>query len=77
MKNILGKEENLELFNKKGKRVYAFSNTYPGVSCEWTYDSNGNVLTFKSSCGFSWERTYDSMGNELTYKNSDGITRGI
>jgi uncharacterized protein RhaS with RHS repeats len=77
MKNILGKTENLELFNKDGKRVYQFINYWDGVSCEYTYDSNGNQLTYKDSGGFSSEYTYDSNGMELTFKNSNGVTRGF
>ena len=38
----------------------------------YTYDSNGNILTFKNSNGFWSEWTYDSRGNELTYKDSNG-----
>lgn len=72
MKNILGKEENLELFNKEGKLVYEFCKDSDGFTFECTYDSNGKELTFKDSDGFWTESTYDSNGNELTYKNSKG-----
>jgi YD repeat-containing protein len=85
MKNILGTTENLELFNKYGKRVYEFikdsdGNTHErtyylsGYSYERTYDSNGNILTFKNSDGFRYEYTYDSNGNILTFKNSNGFS---
>ena len=77
MKNILGKEENLDLFNKNGKKVYEYFKNSDGYSCEYTYDSNGKVLTFKDSDGYSSEYTRDSNGKELTYKNSDGETRGF
>ena len=72
MKNILGTEENLELFNENGIRFYEYYNNSNGFSCEYTYDSNGNELTFKNSNGFSYEYTRDSQGNELTYKDLDG-----
>jgi YD repeat-containing protein len=77
MKNILGKTENLELFDKDGKRVYQFIKDSDGYSYETTYDINGKELTYKSSDGFSSEYTYDSNGNVLTYKNSNGVTRGF
>ena len=77
MKNILGNTEELELFNKEGKKVYHFYKDSYGVSWEKIYESNGNVLTYKDSDGFSWERTYDSNGNGLTYKDSNGYTRGF
>jgi YD repeat-containing protein len=70
MKNILGKTENLDLFNKDGKRVYEFIKDSDGYIYEYTYDLQGNPLTFKNSNGFSSESTYDSNGNELTYKDS-------
>ena len=71
MKNILGTTEDLELFNKEGKRVYSFDKT-DGFSSESTYDSNGKSLTYKDSNGFSYEQTNDSNGNTLNFKNSKG-----
>ena len=77
MKNILGTTEELELFNKDGRRVYQFIKNSNGFICEYTRDSNGKVLTYKNSNGYSYEYTYDSRGNILTYKNSNGVTRGF
>ena len=77
MKNIQGTEENLELFNENGIKVYKYYKYPLGYSEEFTYDSNGNVLTFKDSDGYSYEYTRDSNGNELTYKNSEGESRGF
>jgi hypothetical protein len=51
MKNILGKTENLELFDKDGKRVYGFYKGSDAYSYERTYDLNGNELTYKNSNG--------------------------
>ena len=42
-----------------------------------TVDSNGNIITYKDSSGYSYEATYDSNGKELTYKNSNGVSRGF
>jgi hypothetical protein len=53
MKNILGTTENLELFDKDGKRVYHFHKYSTGYSSEYTYDSNGKELTYKNSTGFT------------------------
>jgi YD repeat-containing protein len=77
MKNILGTTENLELFDKDGKRVYQFIKDSDGYSYETTYDINGKELTHKDSTGYSSEYTYDSNGKELTYKDSNGVTRGF
>jgi YD repeat-containing protein len=74
MKNILGTTENLEFYNKEGKKVYEFYKDSVGYSYEQTYDSNGNALTFKDSKGYSSEYTYDSNGNKLTFKNSKGYS---
>ena len=43
-----------------------------GYYYEYTYDDNGNQLTYKDSNEFGWESTYDNKGNELTFKNSEG-----
>ena len=37
-----------------------------------TYDTRGNVLSYKDSYGYWWKRTYDKYGNKLSYRNSDG-----
>jgi YD repeat-containing protein len=74
MKNILGTTENLELFNKDGRRVYRFYENLYGYSYERTCDSNGYVLIFKDSTGYSSEYTYDSNGKTLTFKDSRGFS---
>jgi len=74
MKNILGTEEKLELFNQEGVRVYEYFKNSNGFSCEYTRDSNGKVLTYKNSDGYSYEFTRDSNGKILTSKNSDGFS---
>ena len=77
MKNIQGTEENLNLFNENGIKVYEYFKNSNGYWYECTRDSNGKVLTSKDSNGSWYECTYDSNGNELTYKNSNGETRGF
>ena len=77
MKNILGKDKNLELFNDKGKKVYEYIRAFCGMWYEYTYDDKGNELTYKNSDGYWYQFTYDEKGNELTYKNSDGVTIGF
>jgi YD repeat-containing protein len=73
MKNILGKTENLDLFDKENRLVYEFRYSN-GYSYESTYDSNGNVLTFKDLDGYSVEYNRDLNGNILTFKNSNGYS---
>ena len=77
MKNILGTEENLDLFNEDGARVYRYRKWPNGLIQELTFDTNQNISTYKDSNGFSYEATYDSDNKELTYKDSDGVTRGF
>jgi hypothetical protein len=77
MKNIFGTTENLELFDKDGKRVYNFYKGLYGYNYERTYDSNGNILTYKSSNRYSHEITRDSNGKVLTYKDSNGFISGF
>jgi len=36
---------------------------------EYTYDSNGNELTYKVSSGYLEKFSYDDSGNELTHEN--------
>ena len=70
MKNILGTQEDLRLYNKAGNLIYEFIELLSGYT-ERTYDENGNKLTYKTSSGFSWESTYNENGNVLTYKDSN------
>ena len=74
MKNILGKSENLILYNKEGNRLYEFYFTPNRGSVEYTYNQNGNQLTFKDSNEYSWEKTFNVNGRELTFKDSDGLS---
>tara|TARA_R110000796_G_scaffold140447_1_gene256644 strand:- start:1038 stop:1355 length:318 start_codon:yes stop_codon:yes gene_type:complete len=80
MKNIFGKNEDLELFDAYGQRVYQYFWYSDGDfedSEEYVYDSTGRVLTEKTSCGYWSEYTRDSEGNELTFKDSRGVSRGF
>ena len=77
MKNVLGKDEKLKLFNEQGKKVYEYYKELHGYWAERTYDEKGNQLICKNSEGYWSERTYDDKGKELTYKNSYGVTRGF
>ena len=73
MKNILGTQEDLRLYNKSGIIVYKFIKAR-FYFFETTHNSNGNVLTYKNSSGYSYEKTYDKNGNQLTYKGSNGYS---
>jgi len=53
MKNILGKSENLKLYNDKGSLVYEFYTHSTGYWAEKTYDDKGNCLTYKNYKGES------------------------
>ncbi len=77
MKNILGKEEDLKLYDVNGNLVYEYDKNSNGYSGEYTYGIHGRVLTCKNSEGYSYEYTRDSDGRELTYKNSNGVKRGF
>jgi hypothetical protein len=70
--NALGAFENLVLFDEDGNRVYEFITTSDGHWGKFTFDSNGNELTYENSYGYWNKRTYDSNGKELTFENSYG-----
>ena len=70
MKNILGTEENLNLFNENGIKVYEYFKNLNGFSYECTRDSKGNELTYKNSKGVSRgfdipEYTMEELVNKL------------
>ena len=80
MKNIQGTEENLELFNENGIKIYEYFKYSFGYSEEFTYDSEGNIITYKNSNGYSYEAKYDSDGYSYEYtrdSHSDGVRRGF
>ena len=72
MKNIQGTEENLELFNENGIKVYEYFKDSNGYWYECTYDSNGNELTYKNSNG-------ETRGFDKTYtpKEVEFIKRAV
>ena len=76
--DYLGVEsDEVKLYHKNGGLALSFSKDSNGYWLEFTYDENGNELTYKNSDGYWSEWTYDENGNELTYKNSNGVTRGF
>ena len=77
MKNLLGTTENLKLYDKNGTLIYEFYKNSNGYSYKYTYDSNGNQLTFENSDAYSYKYTYDSNGNRLTFEDSSGVKRGF
>lgn len=68
MKNIQNTTEDLELFNSKGITIYKFTSKLD-YSYQYTYDANGNQLTYINSDGYSCKYTRD--------ENSDGKRRGF
>jgi len=71
MKNVFGKQKELKLYNSKGDLVYEFYKN-DDYYWEYTYDDQGNQLTYENSNGYRCEYTYDDQGNQLTYKSSEG-----
>ena len=72
MKNIFGTTEALKLKDENGVVRYEYIG-----DAQYTYDSNGNELTYENSDGYWCKATYDSSGNELTHENSYGTKRGF
>ena len=76
MKNIKeylkSEDEEIILYHKNGKVSLKYLEFSGGDWLEYTYNDNGNELTYKNSSGYWVEHTYDDNGNELTYKNSNG-----
>tara|TARA_R110000737_G_scaffold44033_2_gene64444 strand:+ start:2678 stop:3136 length:459 start_codon:yes stop_codon:yes gene_type:complete len=77
MLNKNGNTENLEEYHSNGKLSYQFLKRSNGYSYEYTFDKNGNTLTYKNSKGYYCEYTRDKNGDELTFKDSDGVKRGF
>jgi|SaaInl47_10m_RNA_FD_contig_61_1234847_length_769_multi_2_in_0_out_0_1 YD repeat-containing protein len=75
--NIQGENKDLSFYNKEGVKVYEYHINSDNYWYEYTWDENGEELTYKDSEGFWHEYTYDENGKELTYKDSDGIERGF
>ena len=71
MKNILGTQFELRLYDRDGNLVYEFFWIWGLRPIEKTYDKSGNTLTYKDGDGYSWEKTYNENGNSLTFKDSD------
>ena len=74
MKNKLGEYRYLKEHHSNGSVSYWYFIGLDDCSSEYTYDENGNELTYKNSSGFSRESTYDENGNELTCRNSNGFS---
>jgi len=73
MKNILETEDNLNLFNENGVKVYEYYKYLDGYSLEFTRDSNGNIITYKDSDGVS--RGFDIP--EYTMEEVEFIKRAV
>jgi len=75
MKNVLGKNENLKLYNKEGILIYDYQIEIDGCTHKRTYDERGNVLTYEDSYGYFCWYTYDENNDKLTFNDSDGRKR--
>ena len=62
MLNKNGNTENLEEYHSNGKLSYQFLKRSNGYSYEYTFDKNGNTLTYKNSKGYYCEYTRDKWG---------------
>ena len=54
------------------EELRAYGDTLP---LGYTYDAQGNVLTYKNSTGYWYEYTRDAQGYVLTHKSSTGYWR--
>jgi hypothetical protein len=72
MKNALGTQENLQLYNKEGVVVYKFVKYSTGYWYKSSNDEKGRELTYETSEGYWSKRTRDEKGRELTYEDSKG-----
>ena len=79
MKNIKeylkSEDKEIILYHKNGKMSLKYLEFSNGDWMEYTYNDNGNKLTYKNSSDYWDEYTYDDNGNELTYKSSRGYWR--
>jgi hypothetical protein len=72
MKNALGTQENLKLYNKNGVMVYEFAKNSKGYWFKKTYAEKGNQLTYENSDGrrigfdipeYTMEGLVEKLGN--------------
>ena len=81
MKNIKeylkSDDKEIRLYHKNGKVSLKYLEFSDGDWLEYTYNDNGNELTYKNSDGYCGESTYGDNGKQLTYKNSRGVERGF
>ena len=64
MKNLIAYHKNSDIV--AFERIVNKNNSWD----EYTFDKQGNILTYKNSDGSFFEKTYDEQGNELSYKSS-------
>jgi len=67
----------IKAYHKNSDMVAYHKYELNNILCEYTFDENGYLLTYKDSSGYSCEYTYDENGNPLSYKTSDGYSSKI
>ena len=81
MKNIkeyLGIEDkDIKLYHKNGEQALWYAQLESGWWVEYTYDTNGMVLTSEDSNGYWTKYTRTEDGKELTHEDSWGKRRGF
>ena len=81
MKNIKeyleSEDEKIVLYHKNGEKALWCWQVEDGKWFEYTFDTNGIVLTYKNSDGYWREYTRDEDGKELTCEDSVGTRRGF
>jgi len=81
MKNIKeylkSEDTGIVLYHKNGKKALYYAQLESGWWYEYTYDTNGMVLTGKDSAGYWIKYTRAEDGEELTYEDSWGNKRGL
>lgn len=62
----------IDLFDKKGNRIY--SKSLNGIKMNWYYDENNNLIHFKDSTGYEYWNTYDKYNTLISNKNFNNKT---
>jgi len=77
MKNILGENKNLKIYNSKKELAYQYKKYNKNIAYEYTFNSYGDFLTYNIRCvdkfkhlEYGSEFTRDKKGELINYKNS-------
>ena len=72
--NVLGKKEDLKLYNKEGLLIYEYIQFDDAFDIwdKYIYNDKGNRTSYENSNGYWTKYTYNDNGQITSYENSNG-----